>query len=131
MPAGPQGPDRAVRPQVLRGITAPGSRRSPFAKGFVRKYALEDATTDFYEADGASASAYQKAVFRAIAAQTERGFRYDLALVETEERFHGLRGAPNPYLVTKAEFMSHQIPVQEFEIETTDIPDSRLQYVLN
>jgi hypothetical protein len=117
--------------KFLRGVTAPRSRRSPFAKGFVRKYALEDATTDFYEAEGASASAYQKAVFRAIAAQTERGFRYDLALVETEERFHGLRGAANPYLVTKAEFMSHQIPVQEFEIETTDIPDSRLQYVLN
>jgi hypothetical protein len=34
-------------------------------------------------------------------------------------------------LDTKAEFMSNQIPVQEFEIETTDIPDSRLQYVLN
>ena len=117
--------------KFLRGVTSPGSRRAPFAKGFVRKYALEDATTDFYEAEGASAAAYQKAVYRAIAAQTEQGFRYDLALVETEERFHDLRGATNPYLVTKAEFMSHQIPVQEFEIETTDIPDSRLQYVLN
>lgn len=117
--------------KFLRGVTSPGSRRSPFAKGFIRKYALDDATTDFYEADGASAAAYQKAVWRAIAAQTEQGFRYDLAIVETEERFHDLRGATNPYLVTKAEFMSHQIPVQEFEIETTDIPDSRLQYVLN
>jgi hypothetical protein len=117
--------------KFLRGISVPGSRRSPFAKGFVRKYGLEDATTDFYEAEGASAVAYQKAVWRAVAAQTERGVRYGLALVEIEERFHGLRGASNPYLVTKAEFMSHQIPVQEFEIETTEIPDSRLQYVLN
>lgn len=117
--------------KFLRGVIAPGSRRAPFAKGFVRKYALEDATTDFYEADGASAVAYQKAVYRAVTAQTEQGFRYDLALIETEERFHDLRGATNPYLVTKAEFMSHQIPVQEFKIETTDIPDSRLQYVLN
>ena len=117
--------------KFLRGVTAPGSRRAPFAKGFVRKYAMEDATTDFFEANGASALAYQKAVYGAVSAQTERGFRYDLALVETEERFHDLRGATNPYLVTKAEFMSHQIPVQEFEIETTDIPDSRLQYVLN
>jgi len=117
--------------KFLRGIVAPGSRRSPFAKGFIRKYVLEDAKPDFYEAQGASAVAYQKAVWRAIEAQTERGFRYDLALVETEERFHDLHGATNPYLVTKAEFMSHQIPVQEFEIETTDIPDGRLQYVLN
>jgi hypothetical protein len=117
--------------KFLRGVTSPGSRRAPFAKGFIRKYALEDAATDFYEADGASAAAYQKAVYRAVASQTEQATRYDLALVETEERFHDLRGATNPYLVTKAEFMSHQIPVQEFEIETADIPDSRLQYVLN
>lgn len=117
--------------KFLRGITSPGSKRAPFAKGFIRKYALEDASLDFFEADGASAVAYQKAVYQAVAAQTEQGFRYDLALVETEERFHELRGATNPYLVTKAEFMSHQIPVQEFEIETTEIPDSRLQFVLN
>lgn len=117
--------------KFLQGITVPGPRRSPFAKGFVRKHALEDASTDFFEADGPSASAYQKAVWRAIAAQTERAFRYDLALVEIEERFHDLSGPTNPYLVTKAEFMSHQIPVQEFEIETSEIPDSRLQYILN
>jgi hypothetical protein len=117
--------------KFLRGVAVAGSGRARFAKGFVRKYALEDATTDFYEADGASAVAYQKAVYRAVTAQTEQRFRYDLALVEIEDRFHDLRGATNPYLVTKAEFMSHQIPVQEFKIETTDIPDSRLQSVLN
>lgn len=117
--------------KFLRGVALSGSKRSPFAKGLIRKYALEDATTDFYEADGPTALAYQKAVYRAAAAQTEQDFRYTLALVETEERFHDLHGANNPYLVTKAEFMSLQIPVQEFEIETTDIPDNRLQYVLN
>jgi hypothetical protein len=52
-------------------------------------------------------------------------------LVEIEEAFHGLRGPLNPYLVTKAEFLSHQIPIQEVEYETTEIPDNRLQYVLN
>ena len=51
--------------------------------------------------------------------------------METEERFHLLTGPDNPYLVSKAEFMSHQLPVQEFELETTAIPDNRLQYVLN
>jgi hypothetical protein len=117
--------------KFLRGITVAGVRRAPFAKGFIRKYSLEDASTDFFEVEGDSAIAYQKAVWRAIAAQTERNVRYDLALVEIEEQFHNLHGPSNPYLVTKAEFMSHQIPVQEFEIETTEIPDSRLQYVLN
>jgi hypothetical protein len=117
--------------KFLRGVTSPGTGRTPFAKGFIRKYDLEDASTDFYETDGASVSAYRKAVYRAVVGQTEQGIRYELALVETEERFHSLRGAENPYLVTKAEFMGHQIPVQEFEIETTEIPDRRLQYVLN
>jgi hypothetical protein len=117
--------------KFLRGISVPGPKRSPFAKGFVRKYGMEDATTEFFEADGASAVAYQKAVRRAIASQTERNIRFDLALVEIEERFHPLIGATNPYLITKAEFMGHQIPVQEFEIETTEIPDNRLQFVLN
>jgi hypothetical protein len=117
--------------KFLRGISVPGSKRSTFAKGFVRKYGMEEATTEFFEADGASAVAYQKAVHRAIASQTERNFRFDLALVEIEERFHSLTGATNPYLITKAEFLGHQIPVQEFEIETTEIADSRLQYVLN
>jgi hypothetical protein len=117
--------------KFLRGIVVPNARRSPFAKGLVRKYGLEDAMTDFFEAEGDTAAAYQKAVWRAVEAQTTQDFRYDLALVETEERFHALRGAANPYFVTKAEFMSHQIPVQEFKVETTEIPDGRLQYVLN
>ncbi len=117
--------------KFLRGIAPPGSKRVSFAKGFIRKFSLEDATTDFYETDGPTAQAYQKAVYRAAAAQTEQDFRYSLALVETEERFHDLHGANNPYLVAKAEFMSLQVPIQQFEIETTDIPDSRLQHALN
>lgn len=117
--------------KFLKGIVLPGGRRSSFAKGFIRKYALDDATVDFFEANGATASAYQKAIWQALAAQTEKGTRYDLALVEIEERFHGMSGASDPYLVSKAEFMSQQIPVQEFEIETAEIPDGRLQYVLN
>jgi argonaute-like protein implicated in RNA metabolism and viral defense len=33
--------------------------------------------------------------------------------------------------VTKKTFLTHQIPVQEFEIETTALPDRQLGYVLN
>jgi len=106
-------------------------KRQPFTKGFVRKYALQDAVTEFFEVDGRSADAYRKAVLRVIQSQTEQDRRYDVALIEIEEDFHRLNGAENPYLVTKAEFLSHQIPVQEFKLETTEIPDHRLQYVLN
>lgn len=119
--------------KFLDGIPeARGSqKRQPFTKGFIRKYALKNATVDFFEAEGSTASAYRKAVLKAIEAQTERKTRFDLALVETEERFHELSGPESPYLVCKAEFMAQQLPVQEFEFETTSIPDNRLQYVLN
>ena len=124
--------------KFLEGITVPERgnsnrrpKRQPFTKGLIRKYALKNATVEFFETAGDSASAYRKAVQKAIETQTERNVRFDLALVETEERFHDLTGPNNPYLVSKAEFMSQQIAVQEFEYETTSIPDSRLQYVLN
>ena len=106
-------------------------KRQPFAKGFLRKYALQDAETEFFEVEGKSAEAYRKAVCRVFQSQAERKVTFDLGLVEIEEQFHRLGGAANPYLVTKAEFLSHQIPVQEFEFETAEIPDNRLQYVLN
>jgi hypothetical protein len=37
----------------------------------------------------------------------------------------------NPYFITKESFLAHQIPVQEFEIETAQKPDRQLQYSLN
>lgn len=107
------------------------AKRKPFEKGFIRKYAIQDAQTEFFEVDERSADAYRKAAHCALQAQNDRDFRFDLALVEIEESFHALRGVADPYLVTKAEFLAHQIPVQEFEFETTEIPDERLHYVLN
>lgn len=106
-------------------------KRQPFTKGFIRKYALRNASVEVFETDGDSSAAYRSAVQRVIETQTERGVPFDLALVEIEERFHQLTRANNPYLVSKAEFMAHQIAVQEFEFETTATPDNRLQYVLN
>jgi hypothetical protein len=106
-------------------------RRQPFEKGFVRKYALQDAKTKFFEVEDRTADAYRTSIHLALQSMNGRHFRFDLALVEIEESFHLLKGASDPYLVTKAEFLSHQIPVQEFEFETTEIPDKRLHYVLN
>lgn len=106
-------------------------RLKPFDTGFVRKYAVQNAQTHFFDVEGRSAEAYRKATHHALQAQTQHGTKFDLAFVEIEESFHNLRADADPYLVTKAEFLSHQIPVQEFEFETTEIPDSRLHYVLN
>lgn len=117
--------------KFLHGISLPSERRSPFAKGFVGKYALEDASVDFFMADDDTPAEYQRAVQHAVSTQTETGVRWNLALVQVEERFHSLHGTANPYLVSKSDLMTHQIPVQEFLLETTEIPDRRLGYVLN
>lgn len=117
--------------KFFHGITLPGDDRKPFAKGFIRKYALEDISTEFFPAEGETTAAYQQAVRRALAQQAQGNIKWDLALVQIDERFHQLYGEANPYLITKAAFLAQQIPVQEFEIETAALPDRQLGYVLN
>ena len=117
--------------KFFNGITSAGNRREPFAKGFTRKYALEGYSTEFFLADNDSADAYLRATHEAIEKQTQRDARWDIALIQTDESFHGLYGDANPYIVTKAGFLTHQIPVQEFEIETVAASDYQLGFVLN
>ena len=54
-----------------------------------------------------------------------------LALVQIEESFHQLSVNRNPYFITKESFLTDQIPVEEFEIETAQKPDHELEYSLN
>ena len=118
--------------KFLRGVTPPNTKKNPpFATGFIRKYALDDATIEFFETEGDSADEYRRAVHKALMSQTEGQKKWDLALVQKEDSFHHLYGDENPYLVSKVEFLTHQIPVQEFEIETAELPDSRIGYALN
>lgn len=117
--------------KFLNGVAFTKNNRAPFGKGFVRKYALEGAATEFFPTDNGTAEAYHKAASLAVAQQTERNVKWDLALVQIEERFHELHGEANPYLITKGVFLTHQIPVQEFEMETIAYPDPQLAYVLN
>ena len=60
----------------------------------------------------------------------EKVRRYDLAFVIIKES-HRLLGNNDPYLVAKATLMNYEIPVQEIEIETIDLPISNQPYVLN
>jgi len=117
--------------KFLDGIPHPGGNRAYFEKGFIRKYALESTSPEFFLAESGTAAAYRHAAEAAIRQQTDRGTKWDLALVQIEERFHDLHGDENPYLVTKAELLTHQIPSQEFEIETAAQRDRQLQYSLN
>jgi hypothetical protein len=118
--------------KFLKGISLPNSpKRVPYEKGFLRKYSLDTATVEFFEAKGSSPSDYLRAGRAAFAAQNAGNKRWDLALIQIDGDFHHLSGDENPYLVSKAEFLTHQIPVQEFAIETVDLPDYRLGYALN
>ena len=69
--------------KLLDGITVPDhgksnrpKKREPFTKGLIRKYALKNATVEFFETEGESAVAYRKAVQRAIETQTERRYSF-------------------------------------------------------
>ncbi|MBC7931839.1 MAG: hypothetical protein H7Z38_14865 [Rubrivivax sp.] len=102
-----------------------------FANGLVGKYKLDDVSLKFFTSDGDTAEDYLKAVRQALTYQRDNNMKWDLALVQIEDRFHNLYGDRNPYFVTKAAFLAQQIPSQEFELETVNLPDSQLIYVLN
>jgi hypothetical protein len=117
--------------KLKEGIVNPELKSHAFEKGMLRKYHLEDLEIEFFHAEGSSSQAYKKAIQQALAKGGPQGPRWNLALVQTEDRFHQLHGDKNPYLISKAEFLAHQIPSQEFKIETANLNDYNLQYALN
>lgn len=117
--------------KFLRGLPGVQGKRAAFANGLVGKYRLENCTTSFFLTENSSADGYKKAALQAIQRSTNENFRWDLALVQVEEKFKALLGDSSPYLVTKGLFLTQQVPIQDFRTETTGVPDSRLQYILN
>ncbi len=115
--------------KFLNGI--PSIPKGRFANGLIGKYRLEDCTTSFFTTENNSAEAYKKASMQAIQRSTSENFRWDLALVQTEEQLRLLTGDKSPYFVTKGIFLTQQIPIQEFRTEIIGIRDSQLQYILN
>lgn len=123
--------------KLLNGVTVPEfnrrqrQKRQPFAKGFIHKYALDSVETQFFLAEDNTAAAYDRAVRQALSYQNREGLRWNLALIQIDEAFHELYGDDNPYLTSKASFLAEQIPTQDFEIESIDVADRNLCYVLN
>jgi hypothetical protein len=104
--------------------------RNYFEKGLLRKYALQDVTYEFFLADDQSPKAYKDACRQALE-KIGSGTKWDLALVQIEESFHQLPVQQNPYFIAKESFLTLQIPVQEFEIETTQKEDRSLAIIMN
>jgi hypothetical protein len=101
-----------------------------YAKGFRGLFAMNPKQPTFFLARDGSPSAFRRAVQQAVEASAADGVPWDLALVQSRENTRMLRGDQNPYLVTKAVFLGHQIPVQAFRIETTYQSDPSLPYSL-
>ena len=121
--------------KLLNGVTVASlskkGKPQPFAKGFIDKYALDGVETKLFLTDDDTPQAYDRAVRQALMHQKKEGFMWDLALIQIDDSFQFLYGDENPYLTTKAAFLSEQIPTQEFKSETVNVADGQLCYVLN
>jgi Piwi domain len=117
--------------KFLRGIPTIQKGRVAFANGLIGKYRLENCTTAFFLTESSSAESYKKAAMQAIQKSTNENFRWDLALVQVEEKFKTLLGDSSPYFVTKGLFLTQQVPIQDFRTEITGIRDFQLQFILN
>jgi hypothetical protein len=109
-----------------------GIQNSVFSRGFLRTYGLDQCQPVPFTARNGSAAAYHEASQRALEASRESRQKWDLAFVQVEDRTHQLHGDENPYLVTKAFFLTQQIPIQQFRFETAQTPDqNQLAYTLS
>lgn len=106
-------------------------QRAPYAKGFIRRYALEAPKIQTFTVSGASVHAYTEACRRAIDTATDSGFEWTLAIVQIDQDFRDLPGPDNPYFAIKAAFLKHRVPVQEITLETMRFADQQLVYALN
>lgn len=105
--------------------------RAPYAKGFIRRYALEAPKLHTFTTAGSSAADYAAACREAVEYATSNGFEWNLALVQIDKDFRELDDARNPYFSTKAVFLKHRVPVQEITLETMSFADQQLVYALN
>ncbi|MGK3996581.1 Piwi domain-containing protein [Sorangium sp. So ce1024] len=79
-----------------------------------------------FDAASSSAADYEKAFQAAI----DEGTKWQLALVQVPSDTENALGDQNPYLVTKAKFLSRNVPVQEFRVETMKKPMNQRQWAL-
>lgn len=116
-------------PHVKRG--GPGRETAPYEKGFLRRFGLKKPMVHVFTASDATSEAYLRACRAALETATDGNFKWHLAFVQIDDIFKTTFGNQNPYLVTKAFFLRHQIPVQEVKRETIRQPDGSLVYTLN
>ncbi|MGJ5135373.1 argonaute/piwi family protein [Bradyrhizobium oligotrophicum] len=105
--------------------------RTPYAKGFIRRYALEAPKVRVFSTKSSSINDYVLACREAIEAATDGGFEWSLAIVQIDQDFKELEDAENPYFGVKAVFLKHRVPVQEITLETMRFSDQQLVFAMN
>ncbi len=113
--------------QLLHGV--PNTKGGDV--GFVRRFALEKPYLRVFRASGASPSDYRRAAVEAVEHITDHNKKWDLAIVQINEAMEQLDGDANPYLVTKAFFLTKGIAVQHVHFETIEQADQQRAYSLN
>ena len=113
--------------QLLHGI--PGTKGGDV--GFLRRFALEKPYVHVFTAQDATAGSYRQAAINAIEHITDLGKSWNLGLVQTEEAMEALYGDDNPYLVSKAFFLSKGVAVQHVQFETMDQQAQQRAWSLN
>jgi len=103
-----------------------GQWANPYAGGLVGKFRLGTIKVVFEPALAPTSQAYKDAVQRLLSRSTP-----DLGFVQTRTEYRDRSGDQNPYLVSKAAFMTAAVPVQSVEIETIDGKKGALPYILN
>jgi hypothetical protein len=114
--------------KLLHGVQLQGDRQ-PFEKGMIRLYNLENLDIEFFTTQGDSAREYLKAARDAVEQGGQRS--WDLAFVQTDDAYRPRANADNPYLVTKAFFLGHSIPSQEFRTQTAEGSDYEAAFSCN
>ena len=112
--------------KFLNGIEA-----TVFPRGFLRTYGLDACVPEVFTAAIGSAPAYRAAAKRAMEKAANEDFEWDCALVQIYDATHQMKGDDNPYLVSKALFLNNHVPVQQFRIETAQLPKAQLAYALS
>ena len=99
--------------------------------GFLRRFAFERPYVHVIPTRDATPFSYRAAALAAVEHITDRGETWNLALVQTEEAMETLEGDANPYLVSKAFFLTNGIAVQHVHFETIDQPPRQRAWALN
>lgn len=118
-------PDEMWR-EIVSG--RPNPKGNPFQGGLVGKFRLARVNYEFEAAADSSVEGYEKAIKRLL---DRLPTAPDLALVQTRQAHRDLPAAQNPYLISKARFMTAGVPVQGVQLETIEGDESGLAYSLN